>query len=76
MPSQAETIFVNPKGNDAWSGSLAEPNNDQTDGPLASLTGAKGRLRKLRADGALNGPTHVNVAGGTYGIVEPIKFEL
>ncbi|MDP7133756.1 MAG: right-handed parallel beta-helix repeat-containing protein, partial [Planctomycetota bacterium] len=76
LPSQAETIFVNPKGNDAWSGSLAEPNNDQTDGPLASLTGAKGRLRKLRADGALNGPTHVNVAGGTYGIVEPIKFEL
>lgn len=74
LPSSAETLFVSTKGNDAWTGSLQQPNDDQTDGPLASLAGARDRVRKLRADGALNKAINVKVAGGNYSIVEPIRF--
>ena len=42
-------MHVSPAGNDAWSGTAPEPNVDKTDGPLASLQGARDALRKLRA---------------------------
>ena len=38
-------IFVAPNGNDAWSGSLAEPNAAKTDGPLATLERAREKIR-------------------------------
>ena len=31
------TFFVATKGNDGWSGKLAEPNGAKTDGPFATL---------------------------------------
>ncbi len=34
---QAVTFHVSPQGNDAWSGRHERPNQDRTDGPLASL---------------------------------------
>jgi hypothetical protein len=41
------TWHVSPEGNDAWSGRLAQPNADRTDGPLASLAAARDASRKL-----------------------------
>ncbi len=38
--AQTPTWHVSPDGNDAWSGGLAEPNADGTDGPLATLAAA------------------------------------
>ena len=38
-------IYVSPSGNDAWSGSLAEPNEQKTDGPLATLEKARDLVR-------------------------------
>lgn len=35
--STGKTLYVAPNGNDAWSGSLPEPNTARTDGPLATL---------------------------------------
>ncbi|MGD9497776.1 MAG: right-handed parallel beta-helix repeat-containing protein [Armatimonadota bacterium] len=54
------------RGDDAWSGLLAGPNAAGTDGPLATLEGARDRIRALRAAGELNGPVQVLVRGGTY----------
>ena len=41
----AAEVFVATGGNDAWSGKLAEPNADKTDGPLASLQRARDEAR-------------------------------
>ena len=42
MPIQ---LFIDPQGNDTWSGTFPLPNAAGTDGPLASLTGARDVLR-------------------------------
>ena len=47
----AATLHVAPGGNDAWSGRLAEPNAGKTDGPLATLAGARDAVRKLKSQG-------------------------
>ncbi|MBE0542786.1 MAG: hypothetical protein IH623_15625, partial [Verrucomicrobia bacterium] len=41
-------IHVSPRGDDAWSGIPAKPNADKTDGPVATLAGARDALRKAR----------------------------
>ena len=59
-----ETIlYVSPQGADQWSGRTAEANADRTDGPLATLAGARDALRRLRAGGAATQFT-VCVRGG------------
>jgi hypothetical protein len=58
-------IYVSPSGNDNWSGALAEPSADGNDGPLATLKGARDRLRVLRA-GNRPAPYNALVRGGTY----------
>ena len=41
------TFFVAADGNDAWSGRLAAPNAEKTDGPLATLEKARDALRTI-----------------------------
>ena len=65
-------IYVNPNGNDAHSGKLAEVNAQRTDGPLATLAAARDAVRRLRTAGRLPGPVKIIVAGGTYTIEEPL----
>jgi hypothetical protein len=72
---QAATLYVAPQGNDAWSGTLARPNAAGTDGPLATLAGARNAVRRLKAQGPLNEAVTVNVAGGTYPLTETLVFE-
>ncbi|MCK4748520.1 MAG: hypothetical protein KAT15_15820, partial [Bacteroidales bacterium] len=43
-------FFVASNGNDHWSGTLAEPNADKTDGPFASLKRARLEVRSLKAE--------------------------
>ena len=71
-PSPAATLHVAPNGNDAWSGRLAEPNADKTDGPLATLAGARDAVRKLKAQGPLTEPVRIVVADGVYPLNEPL----
>jgi len=66
------TLYVATNGNDAWPGHAAEPNGDKTDGPLASLAGARDAIRKLRSDGKLPGPVLVRVGKGEYLQPEPL----
>lgn len=71
------TLYVSPAGNDGWTGTLAEPDASGSDGPLATITGARDRLRALRAEGGgLPGiPVTVLVRGGEYSLAEPLVFE-
>jgi len=72
-PPEAD-FFVSPEGNDAWPGTLAAPNSDGTDGPLATLQAARNAIRRLKQRGPLEKPVRVLVRGGTYRVTEPIVF--
>jgi len=67
-------LHVAPNGNDRWSGRLAKPNAKRTDGPLASLQGARDAVRRLRTEGKLKKPVRVEVADGVYLLREPVVF--
>jgi len=70
----AIVLHVAPDGNDAWSGRLPRPNTMATDGPLASLLGARDTIRRIKAARPLTRPVHVLVAGGRYTLAEPLAF--
>jgi hypothetical protein len=71
----AQTLYVAPDGNDQWTGRLERPNAEKTDGPLASVVGARDAIRRMKQQGPLKEAVHVIVAAGTYAITEPIVFE-
>ena len=64
-------FFVAKDGNDAWSGKLAEPNAEKTDGPFATFARARDAVRELRAQG-LENPVTVMVRGGKYYLDETL----
>ena len=68
----ATRIYVAPNGSDAWSGRLERPNAAKTDGPVASLQGARDAVRRLKAKGPLAEPVRVLVAAGTYPLTETL----
>lgn len=68
------TLHVAPGGNDAWSGNLERANGDRTDGPLATLAGARDAVRRLKEAGKIDGPVRVLFANGNYPIAEPVAF--
>ncbi len=71
----AADLYVAPEGNDAWTGTLEQPNPTRTDGPLASLVGARDTIRKLKAAGTLQQPIRVRIQSGQYAVREPLVFE-
>ncbi len=63
----AKTLYVSPAGDNAWSGTLPEPNPAKTDGPLATLEGARDRIREFKKHGPLPaGGVTVVLRGGVY----------
>ena len=70
--AEAVTLYVSGTGNDAWSGLPAQPNTERTDGPLASLAGARDAIRRLKPRGLLDSPVWVIVLDGTYTLTEPL----
>lgn len=62
----AQTFYVSPLGNDAAIGTRAQP--------LASLDGARNKVRELRNKIALSDTVFVRIAPGTYYIDQPIVF--
>ncbi|HPO16405.1 MAG TPA: right-handed parallel beta-helix repeat-containing protein, partial [Candidatus Hydrogenedentes bacterium] len=75
--AQTTTYYVATNGNDAWSGLLSAPNVSLTDGPFATLVGARNGIRALKTahSGQLPGPVVVEIRGGTYVLSDTVTFE-
>ena len=58
----------------SWSGRLPAPNAGKTDGPLATLAGARDAVRRLKGDGPPPRPIEVRVRGGIYRPEEMLAF--
>ena len=65
-------FFVSPKGNDHWSGRLAEPNKD--DGPFATVARAQQAVRALLPTLNPRRTVRVVLRGGTYYLNETLMF--
>lgn len=66
----AVTLYVSPQGSDRWSGRLPRPNAGRSDGPAASLAGARDIIRRLRETGEA-APVNVEVEDGVYFLTAP-----
>ncbi|WNR42970.1 right-handed parallel beta-helix repeat-containing protein [Paenibacillus roseipurpureus] len=67
-------LFVSPKGNDHWSGTLSEPNENQTDGPLASVYKAKARAAEIRCNTSPTDEITVYLREGRYSFRHTLAF--
>src|SRR5262245_43344170 len=70
-PDTAE-FFVSPRGNDEWSGRLADPANNN--GPFATVDRARRAVRALLADHRSPRGVRVVLRGGTYFLDAPLEF--
>ncbi|HUT12943.1 MAG TPA: right-handed parallel beta-helix repeat-containing protein [Thermoguttaceae bacterium] len=73
--SRAGVLYVAADGSDEWSGRLAAPNAQRTDGPLASLAAARDAIRHARAAGEVAEPVTVQVRSGRHFLETPLVFE-
>jgi hypothetical protein len=65
-------FYVSPRGNDAWSGRLSDPN--ATDGPLATVARAREAVRELLKTQKEPRPVRVVLRGGIYYLDAPLEF--
>lgn len=72
-PVAEDMLYVAPGGNDAWSGTLAAPNAGKNDGPLATLDGARIKVREAIGRG-LSHPVTVMIRGGEYPLNKTVVF--
>lgn len=68
-------FYISPRGNDAWTGKLAEPNTEETDGPFATMEKARNAVRKFRAETAVKAIL-VQIRGGEYPLSKTVVFSL
>ncbi len=70
------SFYVATNGNDGWSGRLADPNGDKTDGPYATLERARSAVRDLKRFGANSGKAViVEIRGGYYSLNSPFELQ-
>jgi hypothetical protein len=67
-------FYIAPNGNDEWTGNLLEPNADNSDGPLATLNGARMKVREYLS-GGIPGQVIVWVRGGEYVLDSTVIFK-
>lgn len=67
-------LYVGTNGNDAWTGQQSRPNTTRTDGPLASLTGARDRIRELKRNGQFTAAVRVQIAEGRYELTAALEL--
>jgi len=65
-------LYVSPNGNDQYSGQYAEMQID--DGPLATLDGARVKVRQLKASNP-KGVFEIQFRGGVYKLSETVVFD-
>lgn len=70
------TFYVATNGNDAWSGGLAAPARDGSDGPFATLEKARNAIRRLqRTAGLPRGGVKVLLRGGVYPLARSFQLD-
>ena len=67
-------FYISTKGSDDWSGTLATPNVEGTDGPFASLSRARSAVRNLKKN--TSGDIVVLIRDGVYNLTETVVFGL
>ncbi len=67
VPATGTTLYVSPTGDDGWEGSRARP--------LATLQGARDRIRQDRVRNARNEAYAVLFADGEYALEAPVAFD-
>ena len=65
-------FYVSLEGRDSWSGTLAEPSDDRSDGPFATLEQARDVVREIKRSGQLQGQVVVWARGGRHKRTEPL----
>ena len=70
--TDALVFYVATDGDDGWSGKLAAPHADRTDGPFATLVRARDAIRETKAGQPLDAPVTVLVRGGKYYLDETL----
>jgi hypothetical protein len=67
-------LYASPNGNDAWSGRLPQPNAQGTDGPVASLDGARLAARREKAANPAQAIS-IEFADGRYELRSTVMFD-
>jgi hypothetical protein len=70
--AEGPDLYVSPRGNDAWSGKLAEPG--EKDGPFATIARAQAAVKELRKTLPKPRTITVQIRGGTYYLADPLEF--
>jgi hypothetical protein len=70
----AAIFYVAPNGNDAWSGTLSQPNATVSDGPFATVVRARDAVRSLKMRGPVKGPVTIFLREGVYRIPSAVEF--
>lgn len=68
-------FYVSPSGQDQWSGTLASGNQNNTDGPFATLERAREAVRSALSGGQARGGVTVYVRGGVYHIYHSFRLD-
>lgn len=75
LPASAFELYINPLGNDSWSGTLREQNSAGNDGPIKTPEKAKEIIRSLKKSQKIKEPIYVNIAHGIYYLDHPLRFD-
>ncbi len=67
-------FYMSPEGSDRWSGTLAEPNAQGSDGPFATLERARDAVRVLKKTKSAD--IDVLIRGGSYRLDNTVVFGL
>jgi len=74
-PIHHRSLHVSPRfGNDLWSGTLAEPDADASDGPLRTLTAAQAAVRRIKQ--SMTAPEPVSLLPNKQNPAEPEPIEV
>lgn len=76
LPAKTAPVnyYVAANGNDTWSGTLASPKKDKSDGPFGTLERARDQVRKLKSAGPLTKPINVFMRGGIYELPQTLRL--
>jgi hypothetical protein len=72
---QTTNLYVSPTGKDQWSGHLAAPNQDASDGPFATLQKARDAVRAMKKSAGL--PEHgvtIWLTPGTHSLEQGLEL--